>query len=223
MRTREMTGACGGVRDQDGGANPENYRPVAKPGGLHQCALTPRLRLMKQSSARLLVAGLTLGLSGCLAALPPRPPIDPRTAFDPTRFFAGRTLGEGTLDVRVGTDRALRVEGNGRTDSTGTFRLDQSIVFAKGKSEQRVWLLQRIDATHFRATLSDAQGPVRAESDGSRLHLRYLLRHPAVYMEQWMYLQPDGRTVVNLAQVTVLGIPWARLAETITRVDSARR
>ena len=65
---------------------------------------------------------------------------------------------------------------------------------------------------------------VRAESSGSLFHLRYLLRQPAVYMEQWLYLQPDGRSVANFAQVTVLGVPWVRLSETITRVgnDSGR-
>ncbi len=40
------------------------------------------------------------------------------------------------------------------------------------------------DATHFPASLSDAKGDVQAETDGTRFHLRYLLRHPAVYMEQ---------------------------------------
>ena len=36
-------------------------------------------------------------------------------------------------------------------------------------------------------------------------------------MEQWLYLQPGGHSVLNQAQVTVLGIPYARLSETITR------
>jgi len=36
-------------------------------------------------------------------------------------------------------------------------------------------------------------------------------------------LNADGLTVHNQAQVTVLGIPWARLSETITREDAPSR
>ncbi len=165
------------------------------------------------------LAIIALLLGGCLASLPPRaaPPAHP--SFDPTQFFAGRTRGEGTLNVRVGADRTLRVEGVGRTEVDGRFRLDQTITFGDSSVETRVWLLQRVDATHFTATLSDAKGAVQAETAGSRFHLRYLLRYPAVYMEQWLTLAADGRTVDNQAQVTVLGVPWARLSETITRIE----
>jgi Protein of unknown function (DUF3833) len=178
------------------------------------------MRSLRTSSRRALAALLLSGSSACLAGLPPRPATAPMPAFDPTRFFAGRTHGEGTLDVRVGKDRTLRVEGTGRTEADGRFRLDQTVTYGDGTTETRRWLLERVDSTHFSATLSDARGEVRAESIGNRFHLRYLIRQPAVYMEQWLYLQPDGRSVANLAQVTVLGVPWARLAETITRVDA---
>ncbi len=119
--------------------------------------------------------------------------------------------------MRVGTDRTLRVDGMGRMEADGSFRLDQTVTFSDGTVETRVWHLRRVDATHFAATLSDAKGEVHAESSGSVFHLRYLLRRPAVYMEQWLYLQPDGRTVANRAEARILGIPWARLAEAITR------
>ena len=81
--------------------------------------------------------------------------------------------------------------------------------------------MRRVSAGRFTATLSDAKGEVTAESSGNLFHLRYLLRQPAMYMEQWLYLKPDGQSAENLAQVTVMGVPWARLTETITRVDAA--
>ena len=151
------------------------------------------------------------------------PAVAPEPAFDPTRFFAGRTHGEGTLDVRIGRDRTLQVEGTGVTEADGTFRLDQTVTYGDGAVETRTWRLRRAEGGRYTATLSDAKGTVRAETKGTRFHLRYLLRHPAVYMEQWLYLQPDGRTVAKFAQVTVLGVPWARLSETITRTDGATR
>ena len=140
--------------------------------------------------------------------------------FDPTQFFAGRTHGEGTLDFRFGAGRRLRVDGFGRTEAAGRFRLDQTITFSDSSVESRAWYMQRVDAAHFTATLSDAQGEVHAETKGTRVHLRYLLRHPAVYMEQWLSLNADGRTVDNQAQVTVFGVPWVRLSETITRIGA---
>jgi hypothetical protein len=36
------------------------------------------------------------------------------------------------------------------------------------------------------------------------------------WMEQWLYLQPDGRTVVNEATISLLGLVVARLSERIT-------
>ena len=79
------------------------------------------------------------------------------------------------------------------------------------------------DPAQFDATLSDAKGEVHAEINGAMVHLRYLLRHPAIYMEQWLSLNADGCPVDNQAPVTVLGVPWARLSETITRVAAPPR
>jgi hypothetical protein len=176
--------------------------------------LTPVRRRRATLVAPLLLAA---SLAGCLAGFPSRPDVAPQPAFDPTVFFAGRTHGEGTLDVRVGRDRTLRVEGTGHSAADGSFVLDQTVTYDDGAVETRTWALRRVDATHYTATLSDAKGDVTAEATGNRFHLRYLLRQPAVYMEQWLILQPDGRTVRNDAQVTVLGVPWARLSEVITR------
>ena len=162
-------------------------------------------------------------VTGCIAGFSARPAITPQRSFDPTVFFAGRTHGEGTLDVRIGTDRTLQVEGVGTPQPDGRFRLDQTITFGDGTVETRVWYLSRVSQSRYTATLSDARGDVRAESKGSLFHLRYLLRHPAVYMEQWLYLSADGRSVQNFAQVTVAGVPWARLNERITRSDAAMR
>ena len=111
------------------------------------------------------------------------------------------------------------MEGTGRTEPDGSFRLDQAVTFDDGTTESRTWRVRRTAAHEYTATLSDAHGDVRAEASGNSFHLRYLLRQPAVYMDQSLYLQPDGRTVLNRATVTVLGIPWARLTETIRRVE----
>ena len=38
-------------------------------------------------------------------------------------------------------------------------------------------------------------------------------------MEQWLYLQPDGRSVMNEATVRVFWVVVAHLSERITRED----
>lgn len=182
---------------------------------------TPLSRSAMHTHLRVAIALMPLVLSGCLDAFPrpEQPAAQPELL--PDVFFAGRTRGEGTLTMRFRAPRTLRVEGLGQRDPDGTFRLDQTVTFDDGTVDTRTWHMRRTAANQYRATLSDAAGEVTAETSGNALHLHYLLRQPAVYMDQWLYLQPDGRTVLNRATVTVLGIPWARLAETITRSDSS--
>lgn len=156
----------------------------------------------------------------CLPSLAPRPTVVPTPTIDPVAFFSGRTHGEGALEVRFGKRRELSVEGNGYRTPDGSFQLDQTITYADGAVETRRWVLKQRDATSWTATLSDASGTVSAEATGNLFHLRYQIRSPRVFMEQWLYLQPDGQSVLNLAEVTVLGVPYARLSETITRVNA---
>lgn len=134
-------------------------------------------------------------------------------------FFAGHTHGTGTLELLTGRRQSLQIESHGRTDADGSFRLDQVVMYEDGAVEKRTWRLRQRDPGIYTGTLTDADGPVSAEATGNRFHLRYLVRKPAVYMEQFLYLQPDGRTILNQATITVIGQPWARLTEEIVRVD----
>ncbi|MGI9090029.1 MAG: DUF3833 family protein [Gemmatimonadaceae bacterium] len=168
---------------------------------------------------RLLSPAALLLVSGCLSASPLHTSATEAPEFRPEAFFAGVTHGEGTLVQRGKGPRKLRVEGLGQPEPGGTFRLEQTVTFDDGATERRTWHLRQMSAHTYMGIISDASGKVSAETKGNRFHLRYLLRKPAVYMEQYLYLQPDGRTVLNVATVTVIGIPWARLSEKITRSD----
>lgn len=119
----------------------------------------------------------------------------------------------------TGRRLSLQVEGHGHIEADGSFRLDQVVTFEDGAVEKRTWRLVKRHPGTYTGTVSDADGPVSAEATGNRFHLRYLVRQPAVHMEQYLYLQPDGRTILNLATITVIGQPWARLTEEIVRVD----
>jgi len=102
-------------------------------------------------------------------------------------------------------------------ESGDVFHLDQAVKFANGAVESRTWQIRRLTGDRYSASLSDAAGPVSAEISGNLFHLRYLLRRPAIYMEQWLYLQPDGRTVLNIGKVRIFGVVLAQISEKIVR------
>ncbi|MEP6507064.1 MAG: DUF3833 family protein [Gemmatimonadales bacterium] len=166
------------------------------------------------------LAGVTLALlmTACLAGfrLPKAPAAGP--VFRPEQFFIGFTHGDGVLATRGRRDRKFYVTGVGRVASDGTFILDQKIRYADGATDERSFRVRRINDHDYAGTLSGVAGPVTARVDGNSFHVRYLIRKPAVTMDQWIYLQPDGLTALNRSTVKILGIPVAHLSETITRM-----
>ncbi|MBE7218507.1 MAG: DUF3833 family protein [Caulobacteraceae bacterium] len=171
------------------------------------------------ASAAALVAAAAL--AGCAPTLSPERFADTRPAVDPFVIFAGRTASQGVLEAASGApSERFRVQGTGRVEPDGTLVLDQRIAFEGKPARERTWRLRRLDAHHFTASLTDASGPVSAEAYGALLHLRFRLKGvPLGAMEQWLYLQDDGRTLVNEAVVRVAGVPVRRLSERITNLD----
>jgi hypothetical protein len=172
-----------------------------------------------RSGRPLVAAALAALLAGCASALPPQAFEGQGPEMRPERFFAGRTTSFGVLETRAGAPTDwLRVEGAGRTEPDGSFRLDQTVRWGKRHGGPRTWTLRRLDEHRYDGTLTDASGPVRAQAYGRLFHLRYPMKGaPGLSMEQWLYLQEDGRTVLNEATVTLLGVVVARLSERITR------
>ncbi len=137
----------------------------------------------------------------------------------PERFFLGSTSSTGVLENRSGApSERFHVEGTGRALPDGALQLDQTITFEHQPPTTRQWVLTETGPHHYSASLTDASGPVEAESYGNLFHLRYSMKQPSGgRMEQWLYLQPDGRTVVNEATVTWLGlVVVAHISERIT-------
>ena len=151
----------------------------------------------------------------CLAMPLPHSASPKAFDFRPELFFFGATHGQGILKVRGKAPRRFTVQSRGRMEANNLFRLDQTVTFADGAVETRTWYLRPLDGSRYSASLSDARGSVSAETKGNLFHLRYLIRKPSVYMEQWLYLQSDGRTVLNIGKVRIFGIQLAELSETI--------
>ena len=164
---------------------------------------------------------LAASLGGCAPALAPSAFDGGASQLRPELFFAGTTSSSGVLEDRSGAPtRRLQVKGSGLAQPDGSFRLEQSVTFDQDAPQTRTWVMRRLDSHHYTGTLSDATGAVEAEAYGDLFHLRYAMKSPfGGHMEQWMYLQPDGHTVMNQATVRVFGIVVAHLSERITHED----
>ena len=144
---------------------------------------------------------------------------DGKPVFDPGEFFRGRTHSWGIVESRGGEPSEIlttRAQGHWQGD---IFHFEQDLAFEQGKRQHRSWLIRRLDAHHYTATGTGIVGEARAEAYGNVFHLEFTfdvspgnpLLH--VHMSQWMYLQPDGRTMVNRDTLTKAGVIVAHITE----------
>lgn len=166
-------------------------------------------------SALALLAALTL--AGCLPATAPISPDAPAPAFRPEVFFAGRSHGDPVVAIRSRGAETMHVESRGAAQPDGTFRLDQTITHADGRADERTWIMAAAGQGRYTATLTpDARGPVSASAVGNTFHIHYRMGRFTT-MDQTLRLHPDGRVADNVGTVRLLGLPIARVTETITR------
>jgi hypothetical protein len=158
---------------------------------------------------RLLVIGLFLA-----AAAPPAAP-----GQGPEHFFVGRTEGVGVVHVIMSGRHAVHDRSHGRIERGGTLIIDQ-VVEEEGKPvRNRVWRLSRSGTNGITGSISDARGPVTGDVAGNVLHLRYRLVEGGVSVEQWITLQPGGRTAMNRMTFRRFGVSVATVQEVLRRVE----
>ena len=139
--------------------------------------------------------------------------------FRPDVFFQGRTRGVGTVKIVASSrPRALTVQSVGRVMPDGELVLDQAIRI-DGKPSTRTFRIRRAADGAYVGTLSDASGPVRASVTGNVMSLSYPMKRRGFRMNQLLTLQPGGRTLLNQASVTLLGVRVARIVERIDKVE----
>jgi hypothetical protein len=132
-------------------------------------------------------------------------------------FFAGRSTGDPVVAIRTRGAQRLRVESVGALGADGVFRLDQTISYPDGHTAVRTWTMRPGGAGRYTATLTpDARGPVEVWTEGPRLRIRYRMGRTTT-MDQTLALRPGGQVADNVATVRMMGIPIARITETITR------
>lgn len=168
-------------------------------------------------------AVLTVAL-GCMAASSASiaaekiAPPSPTPLFAPDQFFLGRTEGAGVLKVMMSKPEQLRVRSHGRLDGD-TLVLDQVVERPSEKPDQRQWRFKKLGPGRYSGSLSIAEGPVAMALSGNRLHLKYRLKKEKVNVEQFIYLQPDGRAATNRMTLHRLGLKVGTLEEVIRKLD----
>lgn len=110
----------------------------------------------------------------------------------------------------------VHVIGHGTVAPDGNLTLVQDVTQGSEPSKQREWQLRRVAPDRYTGTLTDAAGPVIADTAGNRLHIAYRQKD-GLAVEQWLYLQPGGQVALNRMRVSKWGVAVAALAETITR------
>lgn len=142
-----------------------------------------------------------------------------RPILKPEQYFAGRTHSWGVFESRSGNPtKLIHTQTQGRVQG-GVLRFEQDLQIERSKNSHRSWLIRRVDEHHYTATGSGIVGTARGEAYGNALHLEFTidavpgnpLAH--LHMSQWLYLQPDGRTLINRATITKGGITLAQVTE----------
>ena len=144
--------------------------------------------------------------------------------FDPMQFYTGRTQSWGVFENSRGepTEKIV-TETSGRIVN-GELRMEQDLYLGAKPRQHRSWRMRRLDAHHFEATANDIIGTARGEARGNQFTWTFTLAtkpgNPLfnVRMTQHMYLQPDGRTMINRDSIRKWGFFVAGVTEQFRRL-----
>ena len=176
---------------------------------------------MRAAAWRTLLLAAALAITSC-ASLQIADFASGRPTLDPTRFFTGETHSSGVMENRSGAPIEIVTTSTAGHWEGDTLVLAQELGIGK-KHEHRSWRIRRLDAHHFEATANDMIGGARGLAYGNVFTWSFTLAlspgNPLanVQMTQWMYLQPDGRTLLNHSTIRKLGVVVAQVTETFRK------
>lgn len=142
-----------------------------------------------------------------------------RPLLSPEKFFSGRTHSWGVFETRSGQPKETLTTHTWGRQKGGVLKFEQDLQFQKGKRSHRSWSIQRVDEHHYIATGTGIVGVAHGEAHGNAFHLEFTidavpgdpLAH--LHMSQWMYLQPDGVTMVNRDTLSKAGLIVVEITE----------
>lgn len=145
--------------------------------------------------------------------------------LDIAEYFTGTTRAWGMVQDYSGeVQRRFTVDIEG-TYENDTLILDEAFLFSDGETDRRVWTFERIDENNWVGTANDVEGRVEARQYGHAFHMRYPLaieisgRMITFTMDDWMYLQPDGR-LINRTAMRKFGLTLGEITLVFEQVSS---
>ena len=171
---------------------------------------------------RLLLSYAVFFLTSC-ASMKPSDFTGGRPVFDPIAFFSGHTSSNGVLETRRGTPMQLVTTKTVGRRQRDVLHLEQDLRLGDGKRQHRSWRIWRVGTHRYEAAANDIIGVVHGEAYGNVFHWSFTLAispgNPLmnVRMSQWMYLQPDGRTMINHSTIRKAGFVIAQVTEQFRR------
>ena len=128
-------------------------------------------------------------------------------------FFDGASTAWGIFQDRFGTVRQqFRVDVHGDWDAArGHLHLREDFTYTTGRTEQRVWEVEKLGDDHYRGHTQGVVGHADIRRTGSTVNLRYRMRVPigsqtwTLAFDDWMFRQDTG-VVINRAEVRKFGL-----------------
>lgn len=158
----------------------------------------------------IIVFFITILISGCSKSdmIKYQQNIPQLSLFD---YFEGSTTGWGIVQDRKGDlTRQFVVQIKGSI-SGNTLVLDEDFDWSDGEESRRIWTITREGDHSFSGTADDVVGTATGSVYGNVLNWKYHLNIEVdgstwkVYLDDWMYLQPDG-VLINKTRMSKFGI-----------------
>jgi hypothetical protein len=127
------------------------------------------------------------------------------------QFFAGKTKAWGIFQDRFGDVRAQFVVDIDGTWDGQQLTLVEDFLYNDGRTDQRIWVIRRIDAHTYEGRAADVIGTATGIVFGNALNWRYTMdlkvgdRTVRVHFDDWMFLQPNN-VLINRARVSKWGV-----------------
>lgn len=159
---------------------------------------------------RLVFATLLLAVGAC-SSMKPKDFANEQPSLVLEEYFAGKTKAWGIFEDRFGDVRAqFVVDINGSWDGR-ELTLVEDFLYRDGRTDQRTWVIRRIDAHTYEGRAADVIGRATGVAFGNALNWRYTMdlklgdRTLRVQFDDWMFLQPNN-VLINRARVSKWGV-----------------
>ena len=164
-------------------------------------------------------------IAGGCSSLKPESFKSTQPKLDPVKFFGGHTHSSGVLESKSGKPSTRITTNTTGVFSDGILKIEQDLFPENGKKNHRSFNLKITDANHVEGTGSDISGIAHGFLYGNyftwtfRLKIanKGLVQH--VTMTQFMYLMPDGKTMIIRSVIRKFGIIVKQITEQFHKDD----